>query len=669
MKLYGDKLDSKGNKPVEHLELWLRNIVDCVRDLIGNPTFREHMAYAPEKVYRDLHALRRIYDQAWTADWWHETQVRPCLFMSPDSCADTLQKKIPVGGTIASISIFADETHLTNFSGNKKLKPVYMTINNIEKGIRRKKSSNAHILLGYIPVPKYNGFKKASKKDARQQFFHDCMSRMVAPLIAAGVSGVEMICADGRVRRVFPILACFVADAPEQALAACTKENYCPKCPVDPKERGEQLYADHTGRIPLRDPGRTLNVLKLVARTGRKTPTFKREGLRLNRPFWADLPHTNIFMSITPDILHQLHNGVFGDHLVLWLQSIIAEDNEDELDNRFRALCPYPGLRRFRDGLAVISQWSGNEHRELEKTILGCIAGVVPPRAFRAAEALLTLVYYMRWESHDEPSLNALYAALDAFHEDKDIFIELGLREDFDFPKLHALQHYVDSIRLFGSADGYSTEISERLHIDFAKHAYHATNRREYIRQMTRWLERHEKMAFYAAYQEWFGFEDARARGQEVVLADLEERSYLPRLGLRVDGPHSSYVIAKQAPSRNVPVSTLCRDSPGGYHATEFVDSLSKFVRSAAPPGALLPDIKEDDKLNLYLQMTVLVPGNAQTGRTLQRDRIRAVPMVDRGSAEPSSAEAFSTVLVHVAEQNANTAGTALARESGGWLP
>jgi hypothetical protein len=75
MDLIGDIRDHNGKFKVERLELWLRDIVDCVRDLIGNPLFREHMAYAPEKVFRDLHAVRRIYDQSWTADWWHETQV------------------------------------------------------------------------------------------------------------------------------------------------------------------------------------------------------------------------------------------------------------------------------------------------------------------------------------------------------------------------------------------------------------------------------------------------------------------------------------------------------------------------------------------------------------------------------------------------------------------
>jgi hypothetical protein len=73
--LPGDKLDDEGQPLVEHLELWRRNAVDCVRDLIGNPTFHGVMAYSPHRAFRELEALRQIFDQAWTAEWWWDMQV------------------------------------------------------------------------------------------------------------------------------------------------------------------------------------------------------------------------------------------------------------------------------------------------------------------------------------------------------------------------------------------------------------------------------------------------------------------------------------------------------------------------------------------------------------------------------------------------------------------
>ena len=50
------------------------------------------------------------------------------------------------------------------------------------------------------------------------------------------------------------------------------------------------------------------------------------------------------------------------------------------------------------------------------------------------------------------------------------------------------MQHYMEAIRSHGTADGYNTEASERLHTDYAKECYRASNKKDYIKQMTVWL-------------------------------------------------------------------------------------------------------------------------------------------------------------------------------------
>ncbi|KAJ3851219.1 hypothetical protein EV368DRAFT_3424, partial [Lentinula lateritia] len=66
--------------------------------------------------------------------------------------------------------------------------------------------------------------------------------------------------------------------------------------------------------------------------------------------------------------------------------------------------------------------------------------------------------------------------------------------------KIHFLCHYVCAFKLFGTSDNYNTETTECLHIDFAKDAYWASNCKDEYSQMTKWLERQEKVNHYVSY-------------------------------------------------------------------------------------------------------------------------------------------------------------------------
>ncbi|KAJ7798366.1 hypothetical protein B0H14DRAFT_2388732, partial [Mycena olivaceomarginata] len=97
-------------------------------------------------------------------------------------------------------------------------------------------------------------------------------------------------------------------------------------------------------------------------------------------------------------------------------------------------------------------------------------------------------------------TLDHLDNALQRFHDNKSIFVELGIRNDFNLSKLHFCHHYIMYIKLFGMTDNYNTEyteaeaVTERLHIDLAKDAYRSTDFKDEFPQMTLWLERKEKI-------------------------------------------------------------------------------------------------------------------------------------------------------------------------------
>jgi hypothetical protein len=119
------------------------------------------------------------------------------------------------------------------------------------------------------------------------------------------------------------------------------------------------------------------------------------------------------------------------------------------------------------------------------------------------ARSILNFSYYAQLHIQMTESLEALQTSLTVFHANKDILKELTVWEHFNIPKLHQLSHYVQSITLFGTADSFNTELPERLHIDFTKDSYHASNKWDYKEQMALWLQCQEAMFICSTYLDW----------------------------------------------------------------------------------------------------------------------------------------------------------------------
>ena len=456
------------------------------------------------------------------------------------------------------------------------------------------------------------------------------MRVILEPLKDAGKNGVKMRSSNGDVRQVHPVLACYVADYPEQCLVTCSKSGTCVKC----LQEAEQMQEPETGD---RRTGKwTLDAIAKARKSANGSAyRFHKECMEQNItggvyvPFWKDLPFTDIHMAVTPDVLHQLYQGVFK-HLIGWCQSILGEK---ELDKRIQTLPYGHGLCHFKTGISSLSQISGPERKNMAKILLGCIHDIMPARGVKAVKSLLDFIYLAQYSTHDQLTLGYLEAALDEFHQNKEYFIQVGCRDHLNFPKLHSLLHYSESIQFFGTTDNYNTEMFERLHIDFAKDGWRATNQRDEFPQMITWLSRQEKITAF-----------------RITLTNMQEPK-TPKI-IKSIAKHPHYR------NRSIPVIENLHQAPEfGRHLKQF---LNTFITSSTSSRMLdqtnLPPLFSLDVFKLFrFNLESLQDGEdvdlvraIPVSKSLPNGRFDTVVVIDGDEAEATGLAGTYDIMVQL---------------------
>ena len=257
-------------------------------------------------------------------------------------------------------------------------------------------------------------------------------------------------------------------------------------------------------------------------------------------------------------------------HLIHWLVGIFGPS---AIDTRCKSIPPNHKILVFSKGITILYCVTGQEHKKICGFLLGLIVDLPVPggldssRVVKAVRALLDFLFLAQFQCHTSDTLSRLEDSLAAFHDNKAVFVDLGIRENFNIPKLHGLVHYASSIRLFGTTDNYNTEQSERLHIDLAKNAYRAMNRKDEFSQMTAWLERREKVQWHNASINW----------RQNHLQNIRTRTPIEPLRVRAQ----SIKIAQKPSSKAVPFPDLFWK----YGARLFQDALADFIAGVNNPG------------------------------------------------------------------------------------
>ena len=295
--------------------------------------------------------------------------------------------------------------------GGKSAYPVYPTIGNLPKEIRYKPSHRGQILLAYLPI---THLKHISNKSTHRQLIlnvmHCCMHEIVSPLHAAGKSGITMASGDGVTCRTHPIYAAHIRDYIEQIAVVGCKMIECPQCTIPPDELGESV------EYPPRDINQVSNALCQF--DDNPTDFFcicHKAGVKpIRKPFWDGLPYCNIYLCITPDILHQLLQGVLK-HLCTWIKKAYPAH---ELDAQCQKLPKNSHVCHFFKGIIPLSKITGKEHNNIARILLGLIIDIPLPdgisntHLLAATQALLDFLFLSQYPVHSDPTLHQLKDAL-----------------------------------------------------------------------------------------------------------------------------------------------------------------------------------------------------------------------------------------------------------------
>jgi hypothetical protein len=135
-----------------------QDIMSLVGFLIGHCPFAHEMVYAPSRVFTgDVDNPIRIYHELYSGDWWWN-----------------IQERLPDGATVVPVILAVDKTQLSLLSGDVAAWPVYITIGNLSREARRRKTTPGTLLAGFIPTTRLDS------PIMKSHVYHYCMGKLLS---------------------------------------------------------------------------------------------------------------------------------------------------------------------------------------------------------------------------------------------------------------------------------------------------------------------------------------------------------------------------------------------------------------------------------------------------------------------------------------------------------
>ncbi len=406
----------------------------------------------------------------------------------------------------------------------------------------------AVLLLALLPVPPKLAKSSAADKLQRQinaDTLQGVFKLIFEPLRDTTHQGVPIDCADGKIRRCFPILSGWIADHMENVTLHGIKTNACPKCEVPPEELGTGAN-HHRARNYARYERYERENWPLGPESDDTRDTFATRGIKIGQNVFEGLERVSTPDLHMPDLLHTIYLGLFK-HMMDWIQGFLKKHSRQQaFDDAWKALPPYPGFFAPKKAYREVTQWQGKEMRNLGRCLLGVLAVALRQpdstqvqlfkRALTCVGSLLDFTMMAQYRSHTDETIQYMVDYAKRFHETKDIFLEFRVSKQtqakadeqrrelrrqrtlenpsvakpkrprvreqdrqeendqrmdlihaeshFNFIKMHLISHFRDHIYQFGNIPMYSTEFGELAHKEQIKDGWRRSNKIDAARQI-----------------------------------------------------------------------------------------------------------------------------------------------------------------------------------------
>jgi len=120
-----------------------------------------------------------------------------------------IETTLRVGDILVPLIFMSDGTHLSNFAGDKKEWPVYMTIGNISLKIRQIPSTHSVVIVALLPTPIKNRNIPQTWLDEQRQTNREVLNKVLRRVLhlltfkqnpSAESRYYNVLCADGNFR-------------------------------------------------------------------------------------------------------------------------------------------------------------------------------------------------------------------------------------------------------------------------------------------------------------------------------------------------------------------------------------------------------------------------------------------------------------------------------------